>query len=238
MRSIIHFEQIDSTNDEVSRRAEAGAADGLWVRADQQSKGRGRHGRVWVSQADGNLYCSTLVRPHSDEPPMQQLSFVAALAVYDSLAPYVSALQLKWPNDLLAGGAKMAGILLESGGTPAKSWLVIGIGINLRSHPETIERLATDVYAQSGTLLEAATLINALADHFEAWRAHWRTGGFAVVKEAWLSACHPLGTPLLARVGEEAINGVFAGLGDDGALLLRSESGKIRSVYAGDVFGI
>jgi BirA family transcriptional regulator, biotin operon repressor / biotin---[acetyl-CoA-carboxylase] ligase len=238
MRSIIHLEQVDSTNDDVSRRALAGAADGLWVRADQQSKGRGRHGRVWVSQADGNLYCSTLVRPQADEPPMQQLSFVAALAVFDTLAPYVSALQLKWPNDLLAGGAKMAGILLESGGTPAAPWLVIGIGVNLLSHPDTIERLATDVYAQSGTLLEAATLITALADHFEAWRTHWRTGGFAAVKEAWLSASHKLGTPLAAQMGQVATRGVFAGLGDDGALLLRLESGEIRSIYAGDVFGI
>jgi BirA family transcriptional regulator, biotin operon repressor / biotin---[acetyl-CoA-carboxylase] ligase len=238
MRNIIHLEQIDSTNDDVSRRAEAGAADGMWVRADQQFKGRGRHGRVWVSQADGNLYCSTLVRPQAGEPPMQQLSFVAALAVFDTLAPYVSALQLKWPNDLLAGGAKMAGILLESGGTLAAPWLVVGIGINLRSHPDHIERLATDVYAQSGTLLEAATLVNALADHFEAWRAHWRSGGFAVVKEAWLSACHPLGSPLVAQVGQVATSGVFAGLGDDGALQLLLESGETRLIHAGEVFGI
>jgi BirA family transcriptional regulator, biotin operon repressor / biotin---[acetyl-CoA-carboxylase] ligase len=238
MRSIIHLTDIDSTNDDVSRRAAAGAADGLWVRADQQSKGRGRQGRAWVSEPDGNLYCSTLVRPQRDEPPMQQLSFVAALAVFDTLAPYVSQLQLKWPNDVLAGGAKLAGILLESGGTQTAPWLVIGIGINLRSHPENIERAATNVYAQSGTLFEPGTLINALADHFEAWRAHWRNSGFAPVKEAWLSACHLLGTPLVARVGQAAINGVFAGLGDDGALLLQLESGEIRPIYAGDVFGI
>jgi BirA family transcriptional regulator, biotin operon repressor / biotin---[acetyl-CoA-carboxylase] ligase len=238
MRSIIHLTDIDSTNDDVSRRAAAGAADGLWVRADQQSKGRGRQGRAWVSNADGNLYCSVLVRPQRDEPPMQQLSFVAALAVFDTLAPYVSQLQLKWPNDVLANGAKLAGILLESGGTQAAPWLVIGIGINVRSHPENIERLATNVHAESGTFFEAATLINALADHFDAWRDHWRSNGFAAVKEAWLSACHPLGTPLVARVEREAISGVFAGLGDDGALLLRLESGEMRLIYAGDVFGI
>lgn len=236
---ILRFPELDSTNDEISRRAEAGAPDGLWVMADCQSSGRGRRGRTWVSGANGNLYCSGLVRLQPTDPPAQQLSFVAALAVYDTLRSLVPTLRLKWPNDLLVDGAKVAGILLESGGSAASGqWLIVGIGINLASHPSDSERPAADIASLTGVQHDAAQLLETLASGFASWRQRWQNSGFVAIKTAWLAASHGLGQQLVARLGNETIEGMFAGLEDDGALLLRLESGQMRSIHAGEVFGI
>jgi BirA family transcriptional regulator, biotin operon repressor / biotin---[acetyl-CoA-carboxylase] ligase len=239
MPDILRFAELDSTNDDVSRRAQDGAADGLWVMADRQSKGRGRRGRAWQSAANGNLYCSGLVRVIPGEPPVQQLSFVAALAVHQVLAPLVPGLTLKWPNDLMVGGKKLTGILLESGGTGSGGlWLVVGIGINLAAHPEDIERPATDVRTLTGVRHDPEMVLKSLAAAFALWRQRWRECGFAAIKAAWLAASQGLGERLEARLGHETIAGVFAGLGDDGALQLMLESGDMRVIHAGEVFGI
>jgi BirA family transcriptional regulator, biotin operon repressor / biotin---[acetyl-CoA-carboxylase] ligase len=239
MAEIIRFAELDSTNDEVSRRALDGAPDGLWVMADRQHKGRGRRGRAWQSAANGNLYCSGLARIVPGEPPVQQLSFVAALVVHEVLSAYAPGIKLKWPNDVMAEGRKLSGILLESGGTGSGGlWLVVGIGINLCAHPEDSERPATNMQALTGAVLDSEAVLHALAAAFAQWRLRWRKGGFAAIKSAWLAACTGLGAPLVARLGHETIEGVFAGLGDDGALQLLLESGDIRSIHAGEVFGI
>ncbi len=239
MAEIIRFAEIDSTNDEIVRRALDGAPDGLWVMADKQSKGRGRRGRAWQSAANGNLYCSALVRIEPGEPPAQQLSFVAALAAYEVLAPLVPGLRLKWPNDLMVEQKKLTGILLESGGAGSGGlWLVVGIGINLAAHPADSERPATDVLAHMGVRHDPENMLKALAAAFAVWRLRWRTGGFSVIKTAWLAASQGLGERLVARLGHETIEGVFAGLGDDGALQLMLESGDMRAIHAGEVFGI
>jgi BirA family transcriptional regulator, biotin operon repressor / biotin---[acetyl-CoA-carboxylase] ligase len=236
---ILRFTTLDSTNDEISRSAEAGAPDGLWVMADEQTGGRGRRGRTWVSGANGNLYCSGLVRLQPTDPPAQQLSFVAALAVYDALRAFVPKLRLKWPNDLLVDGAKVAGILLESGGGASSGqWLVVGIGVNLAAHPGDSERPATDVASLTGVRHNAEQLLETLASRFATWRQRWQANGFPVIKAAWLAASQGLGQQLVARLGNETIEGMFAGLEDDGALLLRLESGEMRSIHAGEVFGI
>ncbi len=207
--------------------------------ADCQTSGRGRRGRTWVSGANGNLYCSGLVRLQPTDPPAQQLSFVAALAVYDALRAVVPKLRLKWPNDLLVDGAKVAGILLEAGGNPVNGkWLVVGIGINLSAHPSDCERPATNIVSLTGVRPDPAQLLETVASGFASWRQRWQTNGFLPIKAAWLAASQGLGQQLVARLGNEAIEGMFAGLEDDGALLLRLESGEMRSIHAGEVFGI
>jgi BirA family transcriptional regulator, biotin operon repressor / biotin---[acetyl-CoA-carboxylase] ligase len=236
---ILRFAELESTNDEITRRAIEGAPDGLWVMADSQTKGRGRRGRTWVSGANGNLYCSGLVRLLSAEPPAQQLSFVAALAVHEVLHAFVPEIRLKWPNDVLVDGAKLSGILLESGGSAAMGlWLVVGIGINLAAHPDDAERPATNVATLTGVRHDPEKLLESLASAFTSWRQRWREGGFSAIRPHWLAASHGLGQPLVARLGQKTFEGVFAGLGDDGALLLRLESGEMRSIHAGEVFGI
>jgi BirA family transcriptional regulator, biotin operon repressor / biotin---[acetyl-CoA-carboxylase] ligase len=235
---IVCFDEIDSTNEEVTRRALDGAPDGLWVMAERQTAGRGRRGRAWVSEP-GNLYCTGLVRIRAGEPPAQQLSFLAALAARDALEPHVPDIRLKWPNDLLVDGAKLAGILLEAGGAGSGGlWVAVGIGINLAHHPNNAERPATSVKAQTGRAPDPETVLLALVKAFDQLRLLWASQGFAPIRAAWLAQASGLGEPLEARLGQETLRGVFAGLDSDGALLLLLESGETRAIHAGEVFGI
>lgn len=213
--------------------------DGFWVMADVQTSGRGRRGRVWQSQP-GNLYCSTLVRHRETDPPLQQLSFVASVALHDSLSEYSPHIQLKWPNDLLVQGRKLSGILLEGGGTPASGqWVVIGIGVNVQHFPEDVERPAISLaHLLSGAAPEPADVLHILAGRFAAWCEQWRQLGFAPVRSRWLQHATGIGHRIEVRLGQESLTGVFTGLDSGGALLLQLDSGAIRTVHAGEVYGI
>lgn len=236
MSNILRFAELGSTNDEVAARAVAGAGDGLWVMADQQTAGRGRRGRPWISPA-GNLYCSTLVRSAAGEPPLQQLSFVAAVALHEVLSAYVPAIKLKWPNDLLLAGDKLSGILLETANNQTS--VVIGFGANLAHFPLAAERPATSLAAHmTGTPPTALTVVDALAEVFARWRARWRMNGFAVIRAQWLLHAAGLGKPIMVQLGHETLDGVFESLDGSGALLLRLDSGAVRAVHAGDIFGV
>lgn len=181
----------------------------------------------------GNLAMSGLIRPQPGEGPAAELGFVAALALHEVVAAHVGSarLQLKWPNDLLLDGAKLSGILLEK----EAGLLVLGIGVNVCSAPVVPGR-ATVSLREAGVDVEAAALADVLADAFARWRSAWREGGFAVVREAWLARAHPVGTRLQVR-GEAALEGAFAGLGEDGALLLDGPDGR-HVVHAGDVWAM
>ncbi len=238
MADIIRFADIASTNDEVTERAHKGTSDGLWVMADQQSAGRGRRGRAWHSPV-GNLYCSTLVRRQSDEPPLQQLSFVAAIALHETLDRYAQGIQLKWPNDLLLAGKKLSGILLEAGSSGAGSWVVVGFGVNLAHFPEDTERPATSLAANMHEPPpEPLALLEKLAMCFVAWRGIWRQHGFLPIRTQWLRHATGIDKRIEVRLGQETLYGLFVGLDDTGALLLQLDSGVIRAVHAGEVFGV
>jgi BirA family biotin operon repressor/biotin-[acetyl-CoA-carboxylase] ligase len=228
---ITHLANVGSTNDWLTERA-VSLPDEAWVFADAQTGGRGRRGRVWTS-LPGNLFASVLARPQPGEGPSQQLSFVAALALIRALDSYVvpHRLTLKWPNDVLLDGLKVAGILLEKQGAAT----IIGIGVNLAAHPTDSERPATSLGA-IGTPPTPAAAIENLADQFALARAAWRIAGFAPVQQAWLNRAAGLGQPLIARLGSETLTGLFEGLADDGALQLRLDNGTIRAVHAGEVF--
>ena len=236
--SFISLTETDSTNDEVRRRAAAGAPDGLWVLADIQTAGRGRRGSAWVSEASGNLYCSALVRPLPKSPPLQQLSFVAAVAVQEALAAYAPMVRIKWPNDIMAGPAKLAGILLERFLGGGEDIIIIGIGINLARAPENVERPATSLLSHTGTLVSPAQMQALVADRFAAWRTRWQREGFAPVRQAWLDACAGLGSRIVARLPGEDLAGTFMNLAEDGALELLLDSGEVKAIHAGDVFGL
>lgn len=239
MSQIIHLAQVESTNDEIMRRALAGAADGLWVQADRQTQGRGRRGRAWVSPPAGNLYASTLVRPKQNGPPLQQLSFVAALALVDCLIDYAPEIKLKWPNDALLGTRKLAGILLEAGQGPRNDkWVVVGIGINLNTHPADVERPAIDLASATGFRLTPQEVVASLAEKFSARRLLWEREGFAALRGDWLSRATGLGEAIEVRLGQETLFGRFVGLDTDGALLLDQGDIGTRAVHAGEIFGI
>jgi BirA family biotin operon repressor/biotin-[acetyl-CoA-carboxylase] ligase len=213
--------------------AKAGAAEGLWLRAERQSAGKGRQGRGWVSEA-GNLYASTLVRLRPADPPAATLALVAAVALQDCVATYLGARAaiLKWPNDLLVAGAKLSGILLER----TADAIVIGFGVNLAHHPDLPDRPTTSLAAHGSDVAPAA-FVDTLVEAFTRWRDRWRGEGLGPVRERWLAHAHPIGTALAVRLPDgEAIDGLFDGLDVDGALGLRLAGGERRVIHAADVF--
>lgn len=203
--------------------------------ADAQTGGRGRRGRAWTS-LPGNVFASVLTRPQPGEGPTQQLSFVAALALASTLDAWVAAerLTLKWPNDVLLDGTKVAGILLEKQGDAC----VIGIGVNLAAYPTDSERPATSLAAAGVAPPSPALFVEELSGHFGRARTAWRVHGFAATRSEWLARAAGMGRPLVARLGSETLTGVFEGLADDGALQLRLENGHMRAVHAGEVFAL
>jgi BirA family biotin operon repressor/biotin-[acetyl-CoA-carboxylase] ligase len=229
---LLRLDEIDSTNCEARRRAEAGAAGPLWITAARQTAGRGRRGRVWQG-ATGNLAATLLLRPEAPPAAVAQLSFAAALAVADLAARFApdAAITVKWPNDVLADGSKLAGILLEAG----TGWLAIGIGINLAGHPADTEFPATSLAALGIVPPAPEAALTVLAARFAHWLAAWRAEGFAPLRAAWLARAGGLGAPIRARLPHEERHGAFEGIDATGALLLREASG-VRAITAGEVF--
>ena len=233
------LEEIDSTNAEARRRAEKGARGPLWISAKRQTAGRGRRGRSWET-GSGNLAATYLTVTDQSAVEAAQISFVAALAVADLADAYVppALVSLKWPNDPLIAGLKTGGILVESGAHPAGGlWLAVGCGVNLATPPEAADRPAT-AFAQHMRAPPPSPLLalSRLVENFERWRLLWERSGFAPIAEAWTRRAHGLGERCEARLPGETVVGVAEGLDADGALRLRTASGSVRRITAGDVF--
>ena len=233
MGLIRHVSVTGSTNDDMAALARAGAPEGTWLRADRQDGGRGRQGRAWVSPP-GNLYASTLVRRIAIDPPAPTLALVAAVALDSLLQGWLAPgrLMIKWPNDLLADGAKISGILLEG----VDDAVVVGIGVNLAHHPDAIDRPATSLAALGQAPPDPGDFAAELAASFAAWLARWRGEGLGVVLARWQARAHPIGTALSVHGPDGAIEGLYDGLAADGALRLRKADGGVELVHAGDVF--
>ena len=227
--------ETGSTNADLIARLHAGErlAEGHWLIADRQTAGRGRQGRSWLD-GPGNFMGSTVVRLSPADPAPPGLSFVAALALYETVLPRLAdprGLMLKWPNDLLLGGAKLAGILLEREG----DLTVIGIGVNLAAAPELPDR-ATGALAARGPAPARDAFASNLAASFARELDRWRSFGLAPMLARWQAAAHPPGAALSVHEGDGvAVSGQFAGLEEDGALRLRLGDGALRVVRAGDV---
>lgn len=224
-------ERLGSTNDELLRLALQGAASGTVVCADEQTAGRGRQARQWYSPA-GNLYFSLLLRPATEPARMPELGFVTALVVadtVDALLPASSRASLKWPNDVLVNGSKIAGILLEQ----IDGALVIGIGLNILHAPEYASYPVTTV-AACGGLATVDGARGILLDRMARHLAAWEQDGFAPARVAWLARAHAVGSPLRVTLEGRSVAGHFAGLDEDGALLLDLPEGR-RRIVAGEV---
>ncbi len=226
------LDSVDSTNEELKRLPPAEAVEGFWLRAVRQTAGKGRQGRIWNSDA-GNFHASTIVVPRPGDPPLQTLAFVAALAVHSLVVAKLGdapELSIKWPNDVMWDGAKLAGILLERHGER----VIVGIGINLRHAPQIPGR-ATAALADIGIALAPGEALADLAQLFGSWLSVWR-GSLGDVLDAWRDAAHPPGTRLAVHGGTESrIEGVFEGVAQDGALLLRLDDGTRQAIHSGDV---
>ena len=235
-------ETVDSTNAEARRRALAGEPGPLWIWSARQSQGRGRGGREWVSQP-GNLFASLLIGLNCPLRVASQLALVAGIVAFDTIAKLIayegrSEVLLKWPNDVLLAGEKVAGMLLENvGGTnDNRSVVVIGTGINLASHPENLPQPAVSL-ATYGMTVTPADALEALAASTVEWLGRWGEGAcFPTIRRAWLDRAGPTGRPLTVRVGSQEAEGVYGGLDADGALRLLMPGGGEYRVTAGDVF--
>ncbi len=227
--------ETGSTNSELIARLVRGdpVPTGQWLVADRQSAGRGRQGRAWFD-GTGNFMGSTVVRSLPGDPPLHTLALVAGLAVHAAVSerlPAPSRASLKWPNDLMVGPAKLAGILLERAGDA----VVIGVGVNLAVAP-VVEGRETIALAAFGPAPDRDLFAVALARSFATDLERWRTYGLGPVIARWLAAAHPQGTPLhVGEPGEVPLAGTFAGLDADGALLLRLGDGTTRTIHAGEV---
>ena len=237
---LVAYEQIDSTNEEAKRLAAGGAEGGALVWAGEQLAGRGRRGRGWASPP-GNLYASLLLRPAC--PPAQacQLNFVAAVALAEAvcaLLPPDTPVTLKWPNDVLIRGAKVSGILLEASVALDRSidWLIIGVGVNVASHPADTSYPATSLQREGTASATAAAVLETFAERFQAWYETWRGQGFAPVRARWLDSARGLGEPIEVRLERETLQGRFGDLDESGALMLDMPDGARRQITTGDLF--
>lgn len=228
---------VDSTNAEAMRRAQAGDRGPLWILADVQTAGRGRSGRRWSSER-GNLHASLLITLALPQPMAYQLALVAGVAVFDALGsairPAPAGLRLKWPNDILIDDEKTGGILIESSTIGETLVAVVGIGLNVATSPQGIDRPTTHLAAH-GASPGAPMLLPFIAAGMESWLATWDEGrGFAAIREAWLNRALPIGERLTINTGQDRVLGTFAGLDPDGALLLDVD-GSARRFTFGDV---
>jgi BirA family transcriptional regulator, biotin operon repressor / biotin---[acetyl-CoA-carboxylase] ligase len=223
--------QTGSTNADLLALA-ADWPEGRWLRAEVQTAGRGRMGRAWLGQP-GNLHASTLIRLRPGDPPVQTLGLVIGVAVHAALAPLLTegTLRLKWPNDLLIGGAKLAGLLLERGGDA----VVIGIGVNVTHAPTVEGRAVTCVADHTDAVPGLDALTQRLADFVDDWINRWRGDGFAPARQAWLAAGHQPGDALMVPGEHGQHPATFFDLGGDGALLCRLADGRTHIVTSGDV---
>ncbi len=233
------FAELDSTNEEAKRQAASGAPAGTLIWARTQTAGRGRRGRAWVS-VPGNLYLSLLLRPARPAGAAAQLGFAAALAVGEALLPLlprVVDLAYKWPNDVLVAGRKISGILLESqaAGEGRIDWLVVGIGVNLVAFPTDSEYPATSMAAAGAAPVALDALLEAVARAFHFWYERWLAEGFEPLRAAWLARASGLGQAIRVRLPQGESQGRFAGLDEEGALLLDTDTVR-RRITAGDVF--
>lgn len=237
------FAELDSTNAQARRHLEQGAPGDAWFMAHSQTAARGRRGRPWHAPA-GNFMASLLLKLDVPAAAAAQRSFVAALALHDTLVALTGRgdiFTLKWPNDVLARGQKLAGILLETAGTGARvDHLIIGIGVNLAHapSPEAVEPGAmTPISLQqaSGIAVDPDTFLNSLAPNFAQREARLRDAGFAAIRQDWLDRAANLGATITARLGDRVETGIFETLDENGALLLRSATGT-QTIAAADIY--
>jgi BirA family biotin operon repressor/biotin-[acetyl-CoA-carboxylase] ligase len=235
----IAYETLGSTNAEALARARAGERGPLWISAKAQTAGRGRRGNIWISEL-GNLYASLLLSEPSAPREAPQLSFVAALALSDALCAFAARLaprlKVKWPNDLLVAGEKVAGILIEGESAPNFA-VAIGFGVNCVSHPAGTSYPATDL-AAAGAAVTPERILAVLEPAMMARVAQWQGGqGFASIRADWLARATGIGEPMRVRLPERELAGRFQGLDEAGRLLLETPSG-VHPVAAGEVFGL
>lgn len=230
-----------STNADCVTAASAGEAGNLWIRADRQTAGRGSRGRDWVSDK-GNLFASLLIDLPVRTVKLPTLTFAASLALADALGEVASTggagcpIAVKWPNDVLLSGSKVAGILLESHLLGERHVAVIGFGVNCASHPEETTHRATSLAAQ-GLSATPSQLLPVLARHMAIRLDEWRWGhGFGAIRANWLECAAGLNEPIEVRLSKETHRGKFDTIDEDGLIVISGEHGVSKRFSVADIF--
>jgi BirA family transcriptional regulator, biotin operon repressor / biotin---[acetyl-CoA-carboxylase] ligase len=233
---VVRFGAIDSTNEEARRRALAGESDRLWILAGEQTAGRGRRGRAWISPR-GNLHATALMIDACPPALAPQLSFVAGVALARAARDVGAAgAGLKWPNDMMLSGAKCAGVLVEGLGLPGRrAGYAVGIGVNCAHAPQGLGYPTSRLIAAGGQAVGASELFERLAERFDEALESWRGGqAFDRIRADWLDCALGLGEPVAVETGAGRREGVFEGIDAAGRLLMRSGRG-LESVEAADL---
>lgn len=236
-------DRIDSAIEEAKRLASAGAEEGTLVWAKEQVSGRGRFGRPWISPP-GNLYCALVLRP--EEPPSvaTQVNYVAAVSLAAAIAGLVSPmvdLRYRWPNDILLYDAKVASILLEAPTTRAEDsydWLVLGVAVNVNSHPGDLEAPVTSMRMDGYSEASATDVLEQFSRYFLSWINRWADDGFAPVRKAWIQRVNGIGQPFEVSLKTGTVKGRFADLDDMGALIMELPTEGSRKITVAEFFGI
>ena len=232
--SIIHEDEVSSTSDLAAEAARSGAAEGVAYRGSVQTKGRGRHGREWVS-GRGNLYISVILRPVRARAEWSVLSLVASLAVYDALSIFRNQerLGLKWPNDVLLDGRKCGGLLLEVVGDA----VIVGCGVNcVEPGGDLGEEVGWLNQRDGDDIVSSDEVLRAFESSLVGCYNEWQESGFKEQRERWMGAAAHLGLRLEVSLGAGGVeSGVFETLGENGALGLRGEDGELIMLESGEV---
>lgn len=238
--TILRFDSIGSTNTEALKQAKLGAGEGLCVVARQQTAGRGRHGRIWISERDAGLYLSLVLRPKIENRFLPLITLTAAVAVCDTLAElYPLKPDIKWANDIHVNDKKICGILAEMAEANGNLAIAVGIGINLKSSnfPPELAETATSVETETMRIPDADALLQTLTGRFaEYYLVLSGKNGAEKIRREWARrSSYFEGKSVKAQLENETITGTTRGLEENGALRVETAAGEIKIIQAGDV---
>lgn len=240
-RDIRVFKETSSTNDVIEKLARDGVKEGAVVFAESQTRGRGRLGRKWMSPSKKGLWFSVLLRPALHSQDATQLTVASGTALRRAIEMHTGLTpEIKWPNDILLGGRKVAGILTELNAELDRiKYVILGIGVDVNLNagdlPADLRKLVTSLKAESGKPVLRAGLAVAILRELDADYARIGTGQFSAIAEEWEKHCTTIGHDVIIRAGERQIRGCAESLGEDGALLLRTEHGHLERIVGGDL---
>jgi BirA family transcriptional regulator, biotin operon repressor / biotin---[acetyl-CoA-carboxylase] ligase len=240
-RNLVCLRETGSTNEEAFKLAEEGAEEGTVVVAEAQRRGKGRLGRQWESPAGVNLYCSVILRPPILPARAAQMTFLSSVAVARAIADETSLRPfIKWPNDLLINGRKVAGLLNEmSAETEKVNFIVLGIGVNINMQreqfPGTMRHPATSLFLETGKPVNRVDFTRALLEALDLLYGAYLDHGYGPVREEWLARCNFLGSRVRISFLDNELTGTAKGIDEEGALLVERPDGRVERVLAGDV---
>lgn len=236
--NLLTFEQVDSTNEECKRLARSGASGNFIVYSDYQTSGRGQKGRPW-SSLPGNLHLSLLLESDKDLKKLTNLAFLTSVAIaeiIESIAPASSKIELKWPNDVLIDGKKVAGILMESLKVSGKQFMIIGMGVNILHTPDVPERAVTSLAEEFGYTEDPQEFMVKLVNHFDDAYLRWQADeDFAIIRREWLARAFALNEVVTIDRGQQRISGLFRGIDEAGGIVIELASGEQYTMNFGEL---